>query len=102
MKRFSRNGNYSIYDYRAALERKKQVIGGEEYVDSVLRLINEAYANPTSAYLGLVRSILRECVTLETFIDDNGNEKLRVVEIVVPKDLKDVLPAAEKGQQKGE
>lgn len=98
MRRFSKNGHYSVSDYKSALERKKKVVSGAEYVDSFLAFINESNINkPTSAQMGLVKSVLSECITLETFVDQDGNEKLRVANIVVPEDLKDFFVADEKG-----
>lgn len=100
MKNFSKNGNYSISDYRAALERKKKIGSGSEYADEFIALINESYSNRTSSYQGLIRSILRECVELETFVDGDGNEKLRVAKIEIPEDLVEFFPESSQERQR--
>lgn len=100
MKNFSKNGNYSLSDYRSALERKKKIFKGSEYADELLKMINESYSNHTASYQGMIRSILRECVQLETFVDDDGFEKLRVSKIEIPKDLEDFFQGSGQENQK--
>lgn len=86
-----KNSRYSLNDYYDALKFRNFDVENVEEANAMLSTIKEyKKSRRSSSQLGLLKSVLAECLTVQASWNE-GKLELTVLSIDVPRDLKEVF-----------